>query len=89
MHPAHIKAALEVRSTTQAAIAAQCQVTPTAVNDVVHGRKRSRRIEMRIAAITQLPLAELWPQWYGAKSKKRRRPAPSSFTADAIRAAMS
>lgn len=87
MHPAHIKAALELRTTTQAAIASQCGVTPTAVNDVVHGRKRSRQIELRIAAVTQLPLAELWPQWHGPKANKRRRVA-SSFTADALRAAL-
>ncbi len=87
MHPAQIKAALEMRHTTQSAIARQCGVTPTAVNDVVHGRKRSRQIELRIAAVTQLPLAELWPQWHGPKAKRRRRTA-STFTADALRAAL-
>ena len=88
MHPAQIKAALEMRSTTQAAIATQCDVTPTTVNDVLHGRKRSKQIEIRIAAITQLPLAELWPQWYGPKAKRRRARPSSSITADALRAVM-
>lgn len=87
MHPAQIKAALGMRDTTQAAIAVQCGVTPTAVNDVVHGRKRSRQIELRIAAITQTPLAELWPQWHGPKAKRARRRA-RSFTTEALRAAL-
>lgn len=87
MHPAHIKAALEIQDYSQTQVARDCGVERTTVGAVIHGRSRSRRIEMRIAAITQLPLAELWPQWYGAKAKARRR-AASSFTADALRAVM-
>ena len=88
MHPAYIKAALEVANYSQADVARDCGVEPTTVGAVIHGRSRSRQIELRIAAITQTPLAELWPQWHGPKAKSRRRRATSSFTADALRAVM-
>lgn len=89
MHPAQIKAALEMNGVTQAKIADQCGVASSSVNDVVHGRKRSQQIELRIAVVTQRTLKDLWPQWYGPGAAKRRRaptsPAPSL---DALRAVM-
>lgn len=73
MHPAQIKAALEMRETRLVDIASQCGgVTPGAVTRVVRGQSRSQRIEKRIAATIGLPLAEIWPQWYGPKAKRRR-----------------
>lgn len=73
MHPAQIQAALKMAGTTQAEVAAQCgKVSPTAVYQVIQGRSRSKRIEMRIAAITGFPLADLWPNWHGPKSQRRR-----------------
>ena len=65
MHPAQIQAELKMRGITQAEVARQCgHVSPTTVYQVVHGRGRSKRIEMRIAAITGRTLTELWPAWY-------------------------
>lgn len=82
MHPALIQAALKMQGVTQADIAAQCgRVSATAVYQVIQGNSRSKRIEMRIAAVTKLPLAELWPDWHGPKAKGR-------FSTDHITAAL-
>jgi hypothetical protein len=57
------------------------------VYQVIEGLARSKRIEQRIATATQLPLAELWPQWYGPNAKPRRRNTPSTAQiTDALRA---
>lgn len=84
--PAKIKYALALRDYQQTDVARECRVEPNTVSAVIHGRSRSKRIEMRIAAITGLALAELWPQWYGASAKRRRRPSLSPVqVADALR----
>lgn len=76
MHPALIKAILKMRNVTQAEIARQCgNKSPAIVYQVIEGITRSKRVEMRIAAITQLSLAELWPQWHGRGAKTSGRPA--------------
>lgn len=89
MHPAMIQAALKMRGITQTQIAQECgRVSDTAVHQVIQGRSRSRRIELRIAAATRLPLADLWPQWYGAQAKRRRNPVSAAQLADALRSAV-
>ena len=40
------------------------EVTPAAVQAVVHGNSRSQRIAQRISDVTGLPLAYLWPGMY-------------------------
>lgn len=85
--PAKIKYALALRGYQQTDIARECDVEPNTVSAVIHGRSRSKRIEMKIAAITGLPLAELWPQWHGPQSERRRRRAVSpAQVAEALRA---
>jgi lambda repressor-like predicted transcriptional regulator len=86
MHPAQIQAALKMRGISQVDVAKECgEVSPTAVYQVIQGNSRSQRIEMCIARITGLKLAELWPQWHGPKSG--RRPVMSTAqVADALRA---
>lgn len=88
MHPTLIKAALKLHGITQADIARQCgDVSAPLVYQVIEGLTRSKRIELRIAAATQLPLAELWPQWHGPHAKPRRRRVVSNIQiADALRA---
>lgn len=78
MHPAQIKAALAMASppASQKEVALQCGVSPSLVYDVIHGNRRSTRVANRIAVITRLPLAELWPQWFGPNARRRRRPVP-------------
>lgn len=71
MHPAEIQAALKKKGLKQADIARQCEVTPTTVGDVIHGRSRSRAVEARLAQEIGLPESTLWPQWYGATSPGR------------------
>lgn len=44
-------------------------LTPAAVRAVIYGQARSRRIEVRIAALTGLPQHQLWPEWYDAQGK--------------------
>lgn len=84
---ARIKFALSLRNHTQVDIASQCDVKATTVGAVIHGRSRSKRIELHIASITGLTLAELWPQWYGPQAQRRRKPALSSVqVAEALRA---
>lgn len=79
-----IRMALLAAGYTQANIARACSVEATTVSAVVNGRGRSKRIEERIALMTGLPLAELWPQWYGPEAAKRRlkrqRMSPSQIT---------
>jgi len=75
MHPAQVQAELKMRGYTQAEVAAEIGsngVTPTSVYQVIQGRSRSKRIELRIAAIVDRPLAEIWPQWYGPRAHARR-----------------
>lgn len=87
MHPAQIKAAIQMRGYTQAQIATECRVEANTVSAVVHGRSRSRRIEQRIAAVTGLPLPMLWPAWHDPQAQRaRRRPMSATAVADAIRA---
>lgn len=54
-----------MRGFSQAALAAEFDVKPSAVSMVINGRGRSSQIEQRIAEITGHTLEELWPQWHG------------------------
>jgi len=87
MTPELIKYAIALRGRTQRDIARECDIdSPSTVSMVINGRSRSKRIETRIAAITGMTLAELWPQWYGPHAQ-RRRPAMSPMKiAEALRA---
>lgn len=86
MHPVMIQAALKMRGVTQSEVARRCRVVPTGVYQVIHGRSRSRKIEICIAVLTGLSLAELWPQWHGPDaSRRRRRPIDVMKVAEAMR----
>lgn len=86
MHPALINAALKMQGITQAEIARQFgKLSSAAVYQVINGRSRSKRIENRISVLTRIPLAELWPQWYGATRGKNRVSVKDA--ANAVRAA--
>ncbi|WP_430391093.1 hypothetical protein [Dyella sp. 20L07] len=83
--PKKIKYALSLCDYTQRDIARECNVKSTTVGAVIHGRSRSRKVENRIAAVTRLPLSELWPQWHGSQaSARRRRPVSSAVAAKAL-----
>jgi len=73
MHPALIKAAIAMANTQQADIAEELKVARSTVHSVIEGNTRSKRVELRIAAIINRPLTEIWPQWYGPKASRRRR----------------
>jgi lambda repressor-like predicted transcriptional regulator len=70
MHPAQIKAALEMAGHTQASIARSVTgrsggaVSSAAVHHVVRGLSQSRVIALRISEVTGLTVAELWPGRY-------------------------
>ncbi len=66
MHPADITAALKRLNCTQADVARLIGTARSNVSAVVSGRSRSRPAEEKISELTGIPLAELWPQWYGA-----------------------
>jgi hypothetical protein len=91
MRPVDIKYALataEPEPFTQTEVAISCGVSKSMVYDVIHSNRRNQRVANRIAVITGLPLAELWPQWYGPEAQRRRarnRPSPH-LVAEALRA---
>lgn len=85
-----IKYGLALNGYTQADIAREFKrgdssISRSTVNMVINGRGRSRKIENRIAAILQVPPAELWPQWHSTKAERRRRTSPTQM-AEALRA---
>lgn len=65
MHPADITAALKRKGFSQAAVGTACAVGRGVANAVVRGVGRSKKVEDKVSEITGVPLAELWPQWYG------------------------
>jgi lambda repressor-like predicted transcriptional regulator len=85
-----IKYGLSLAGYTQADIAREFKkgratISRSTVSMVINGRGRSRKIELRIAAILQMPPADLWPQWHGVKPPRRGRTSNSQI-AEAIRA---
>jgi lambda repressor-like predicted transcriptional regulator len=72
MHPANIKAALQIAGSSQKQIAIECEVSETAVNHVIWGRSTSRPIAEAISKKTGKPLSELWPGRYDQPSKRAR-----------------
>lgn len=84
MHPAQIKAALEMAGHTQASIARAVTgrsggpVTSAAVHHVVRGLSHSRVIALAISDATGLPVSQLWPGKYphieAQQSRTRRAP---------------
>jgi len=78
-----VKIALMLAGVSQADIATQLRVYPSAVSAVVAGRGRSKKIENRIASATGVPRERLWPQWYGPEAQRRRRRSmtPAALTA--------
>lgn len=65
MHPADITAALKRLGYGQADVARLIGTARSNVSSVVSGRSRSRAVEEKISELTEIPLSELWPQWYG------------------------
>lgn len=55
---------LSLKKITLARIARDLGVKPPSVGDVVHGRKRSYRIQSYIADILGEPINKLWPETY-------------------------
>lgn len=64
MHPAEIKAALELMGYSQSKIAEECGVTRSAVSMIVNGRGRSQQVEKHIAELLRRPRGDIWPLWY-------------------------
>lgn len=86
---ARIKYALELRQYTQSDVARECKVSRGMVFQVIQGIGRSKKVENRIAAITQIALEELWPQWHGPQAGRRRRSSiNTSRAADTLRAVL-
>lgn len=66
MHYADINAALIKRDLDQTKVAKSLapSVDPSLVTRVIHGEKRSRRVEEAISSATGIPLWRLWPKWH-------------------------
>ena len=69
MSPHEIKAKLAIKGFTLKKIADEFDVSAVAVHYVVFNRRRSRRIERRIIAVTGLSGHKLWPENYPRKIK--------------------
>jgi len=64
MHPEQIKAAIRMTGTTPAYIADDMGVSRTCVSHVIHSRGVSAKVAVRIAKVTGIPVATLWPGKY-------------------------
>jgi len=60
MHPADIKAELEKKNVTAAAIADELGVSRTAVSNVIKGTTRSDRIRKHIAQVINKSVNSIW-----------------------------
>jgi lambda repressor-like predicted transcriptional regulator len=76
MHPADIKAAIEKAGSSQRDIADECDVSPSAVAHVIHGRGTSTKVAQAVARITGLAVSALWPGKYDSVAS----PAPALVT---------
>ena len=74
MHPEQIKAAIRMTGITPAVLADELGVSRSTVSHVITGRGTSARVKARIAQVTGLSVATLWPKPDGTKL---RRPAPT------------
>lgn len=89
MKPAMIQARLKMFGTSQRDIARKIgDVSDSAINLVIHGRGRSRRIEQAIATAILKPLHQVFPQWYEPPSTpsalKKGNSTPNASLEDAI-----
>lgn len=64
MHPEQIKAAIRMTGTTPTDLGRSLGVTHTCVAHVISGRGVSARVAQRIAQVTGIPIAKLWPGKY-------------------------
>lgn len=84
MHPAEIKAALEIQGYSQSAIADECGVQRSTVNMVVNGKGRSQKVEERIATVLRKSLGEIWPHWYDIEPRYAHVRDEGSLSADEL-----
>jgi predicted transcriptional regulator len=61
MHPAEIKSLIEISGYTQAQIAKELNVHPSAVYLAIKGESGLPRIREKIAQIVKKSVKELWP----------------------------
>lgn len=89
MHPAQIKASLEIAGVTQAYIADECDCSRAFVGSVIRGDSRSRRVEAALAAAIGKRPAEVWPSWYDRNGRPvRQKRIPSDETVRRVAAAV-
>ncbi len=90
MKPAMIQAHLKMHGLSQRDIARKLgDVSDSAINLVIYGRGRSRRIEKAIAMAIHKPLCEVFPKWHqgpDADHAERLRREAVSAAANAFRA---
>ena len=70
MHPADIKANLAKRNITQKYLAEILGVWPMSVNRVINKTSVSDRIMKKIAELIDLPVAEVFPEYYCSAPKR-------------------
>ncbi|MDH4319920.1 MAG: helix-turn-helix domain-containing protein [Desulfobulbaceae bacterium] len=56
-----IRSWIVLAGVTQTAIAESIGVKPSSVNDVIAGRRKTKRIREAIAKAIKMPVSEIWP----------------------------
>lgn len=64
MNPELIKAEIRMKDTTPAELARGLGVSGACVSHVIYGRGTSAPVAKRIAQVTGIPIAKLWPGKY-------------------------
>lgn len=64
MHPMDIITALHKSGNPPAKVARDLSISPSAVSQIIHNKKRSRRVAVYISGITGLSLNALWDNTY-------------------------
>ena len=64
MHPEEIKAHLRMNCYTQAALADHLGINSAVVSQVIHGVRKSNRIQKAISDIIGKQVKDIWPNQY-------------------------
>lgn len=86
MAPSEIRKLIEKKGASAADIAAGVKVSPAAVNGVINGTIKSRRIATIISLFLGVPVDKLWPGQYPATYKRNRDGVMRELQAAAMQA---
>jgi lambda repressor-like predicted transcriptional regulator len=79
MHPEEIKAALRMKSITQAVLAERLGVTPSLVSQTIAGYGKSPQVQRAIAEIVGKSIRDLWPNQVILRRTRARAGLPAEI----------